>query len=724
MPSVLTDNAKFILSKRYLVENETPEEMFNRVATHISGCEESDVYDWAEKFYTIMSDLDFIPNSPTMMNAGKPEGSLSACFVLPLDDTIESIMDCAKATALVQKHGGGTGFSLSSIRGESAPIASTHGKACGPISVLQHLDDVSRLITQGGAREGANMAVLRYDHPDILTFIHCKDNIDSDARQVFSRFNISVGVDATFFRMVENNELIPLWHTIGDAEVVTGDTLSARELFDEIIQSAWKTGDPGFIFLDRINDGRSNPVPSFGPITTTNPCGEQPLYSWDSCNLGSLNLSNFILPNTNFDYDRLKEVIPTAVRFLDNVIETNFYVLPQIEKMNKDIRRIGLGVMGWADLLYKMEIRYDSDEAVALGEKISLFIQQQADQASSDLGRERGNFLKFTESIYNGTSWVHMRNSTRTTIAPTGTISIIAGVSSGIEPVFALEFDRQHGENIGKMKEFNPVYREWLVANQNSTRPEYFVTTHEIAAEWHIKHQAAWQKGVDNAVSKTINLPNTATTKDIRAAYLNAWNSGCLGITIYRDGSRTGQVLSTVIAPEDSAWKEDAKGLTQTHEIDRSARKHLPTDRPGLIHKFRVGEQKGYITTGYYEDGCVGEVFVTLTKEGSTMQGLVSTIAKLTSIALQRGVEPDELREDFAGTRFEPAGLTDNENIPTAFSIVDYLFRYLASLNVDISVDTVEILISSSGDTCPDCGSILTHEEGCLKCYGCGYSKC
>ncbi len=748
MSAVLTDNAKYILSKRYLLEDETPDEMFWRVANHVAEVDPIDSVGtphsvWAAKFHDMMVSLDFLPNSPTLMNAGTEQGSLSACFVIPIEDTMEGIMDASKAAAMIQKYGGGTGFSLSRLRSSGTPISTTQGTACGPISVLRHLDDVSRLVTQGGKREGANMGILRYDHPDIMEFITAKASVERDG--LYKNFNISVGIDKHFFDCFAAPNL-------GDYELVdphTGPTskwIDAREVWSAICEQAWKTGDPGLVFLDRINDSRANPVPSLGPIIATNPCGEQPLYAWDSCNLGSINLVNHTLEldrsgTLGVNYTKLVDTIHLAVRFLDNVIETNFYPLPQIEARNKEIRRIGLGVMGWADLLYLLEIRYDSEEALKLADKLGDFINSEAKEASAALGKERGNFLKFTESRDNTHFAVDfMRNSTRTTIAPTGTISMIAGVSSGIEPNFALEFDRQHGENIGELKEKNPIYQAWRESTNYSGNiakiPDYFVVAHDISSEWHIKMQAAWQKHTDNAVSKTINMPNSATVEEIGEAYQLAWDSGCLGVTIYRDGSRTGQVLVGTTDKLSMPLLQQEPLLesfldTLNHEESRASRKKLPDTGPATRHKFDIAGTKGYIHIGTYEDGCPGEVFVTLTKEGSTMQGLLFTVAKLTSMLLQRGVTTEDLLEDFGGTIFEPRGRTSNEAIRMASSIVDYLFRYLAisdptnNIVAIVQVQPEQIDFSNdSGQLCPDCGTGLVYEEGCEKCYNCGYSSC
>ena len=800
MTNVLTENAEYILKKRYLLEDETPDEMFWRVANHVASCEE-DATGWAGMFFDMMINLDFLPNSPTMMNAGTNQGSLSACFVIPVPDTMEGIMDASYAAAIVQKYGGGTGFSLSNLRRAGASINTTQGAACGPISVLRHLDDTSRLVTQGGKREGANMGILRYDHPDIMEFIACKADVEEHG--LFKNFNISVGIEQAFFDCFNNPAVLSDYELVDPHTGPTGEWINAKRVWEAICEQAWKTGDPGLVFLDRINDSRANPVPSLGPIIATNPCGEQPLYDWDSCNLGSINLVNFydktfstLLNPPGIYWERLKDTIHLAVRFLDNVIETNFYPLPQIEARNKEIRRIGLGVMGWADLLYLLKIKYDSEEALELAETLSTYIQYHADLASATLGKERGNYNKFTESVDNLQNGIDfMRNSTRTTIAPTGTISMIAGVSSGIEPNFALEFDRQHGENIGELKEFNPIYGQWLIDTKSShsdAHPDYFVTAHDISPEWHVKMQAAWQKHTDNAVSKTINMPNSATVEDIGKAYQQAWDSGCMGVTVYRDGSRTGQVLSvnpdhkTELAAFEVDHLEDAKvylgnesvyprldeamktvyvkkfGETLAeeqgreldaklaafipslvHEESRATRKKLPDTGPATRHKFDIAGTKGYIHIGTYEDGCPGEVFITLTKEGSTIQGLMGTVAKLTSMLLQRGVTTEELLEDFAGTRFEPHGLTNHpdKNMKTVSSIVDYLFRYLYKVDptnrkgIENLPDTMNFnriesmtadasSIPVQGQLCPDCGRGLVHEEGCEKCYYCGYSSC
>lgn len=741
----LTDNAERVLKARYLQEGESPYDMFERVALHVASAEkDSKQEEWYGKFYSIMRNLDFLPNSPTLMNAGTGQGSLSACFVIPVEDTLEGIMDAAAASAMVQKFGGGTGFSLSRLRAHGATVSSTHGIACGPIAVLKLLNEVSQLVTQGGKRAGANMAVMRYDHPDILQFIQCKDNTSVGGAQVLANFNISVGIDVEFRQALERDVTYEL---VDPHTGPTGTWLEARHVLTLIAESAWRTGDPGIIFLDKVNASTANPVPSLGPIDATNPCGEQPLYDWGSCTLGSINLANFCAVQGKpenwgkdlINWEHLGDTIDTAVRFLDNVVEVNSYPLPQIEEHAKSLRRIGLGVMGWADLLFKLEIPYNSDRAVELAGELSEFINKRAFLASQLLGLERDSFPLFSESIYFEGPHLGdtLRNSTRTTIAPTGSISIIAGCSSGIEPVFALKIDRQHGENIGSMKERNPVYEEWLKTVEapefltrdeagGVTKPDYFVTAHDIEPIWHLKHQQAWQQHVDNAVSKTINIPNDATVEDVKAAYTVAMDMGLLGVTVYRDGSHEGQVLSITkntetdldVSVDDIGYLGDAD---MVHESHRNNRKRLPDDRPATIHKFRIGDLVGYITVGFYDDGCPGEMFVTLSKEGSTISGLVNTIAKLTSIALQHGVEIGDLLDDFRETRFEPMGMTGNPTIPNTTSIVDYIFKHLAQSNTSIEVKEVE---RTSDELCPDCGQRIVHEEGCLKCQACGWSRC
>ncbi len=554
----LTDNALAVLNKRYLRTKtdgtkETPDELFRRVAKAIAAGdllhnENAKIEKTEAEFFNLISSLDFIPNSPTLLNAGTDIGMLSACFVLPIEDNMDSIFSTLKDAVKIQKAGGGTGFNFSKIRHKGAAVRGTADVAAGPVIFLKIYSAALKAVRQGLARGGANMGIMNCDHPDILEFIHCKEK-----EAEITNFNISVGITDAFMEAVENGKSWDLTDP-HDGKVVR--TVQARELFAEIIEGAWKNGEPGAIFLDSVN--KYNPTPALGQMIATNPCGELPLLPYESCNLGSINLSNHF--SNGVDWEKLRKTIWTAAHFLDNIISVSKHPLPSVEDMTKTTRKIGLGVMGFADMLYKMGIPYSSDSAVLTGEQIMQFVQTEAKKASVALAEERGAFPAFRASIYSGGPQI--RNSTVTTIAPTGTISIIAGCSSGIEPVFALAFQRNvlDGETL---YEVNPVFEEKLKANGlwsqellkevvktgscPSGLPEElkrtFVTSAQIPVEWHVKMQAAFQRWCDNSVSKTINAPFTETKENIAAAYMQTWKTGCKGITVYRAGSREAEVL-------------------------------------------------------------------------------------------------------------------------------------------------------------------------------------
>ena len=742
-PVALTANARTVLERRYLLKDdtgaviETPEQLFARVAAAIAAVEPeaSARGDWAQRFYDEMAALRFLPNSPTLMNAGTGRGTLAACFVLPVDDTLESIMSTAQATAMVQKYGGGTGFSFSRLRGRGEPIASTHGSACGPVSVLRHYDDVSRLVTQGGKRDGANMGVLRADHPDIREFIHAKDD-----GVTATRFNLSVGVTDEFLAAAERGDEVTLRDPRDGSP---RGSVDARGLLDEIARAAWQTGDPGLVFLDAIN--RANPTPALGAIEATNPCGEVPLLPWEACTLGSIHVARFWSQAAgDVDWDGLRATARIATRFLDNVVEANVFPVPAIAEAVLGNRKIGLGMMGFADLLIAAGIPYESDEALALAARLAAEIGGAADETSAALGAEKGAFPNWTHSVY-APDGPRYRNATRTCIAPTGTIAIIAGASSGIEPLFSLAHYRRMGDGT-VLPEVSETFREAardsgfsaeseleslfedlahgaLLADRQEvpeTLRHRFATAHEIAPSWHVRMQAAFQARTDLAVSKTVNLPRSATVEDVRAVYLLAHELGCKGITIYRDGSRAVQVLSHAVT-------EDAAAVGRATE---PYRRHLPDERHSITHKFRVGEQEGYITAGLFEDGTVGEVFIKIAKEGSTVSGLTDAVALLTSISLQYGVGLDKLAAKLEQTRFEPYGVTPNPQIPFATSILDYVFRWLRlHFGVEATAGPPDgaaplAIPVVSGLTCPDCGQQLHYLERCLTCRACGYTKC
>jgi len=732
-PLTLSENARTVLERRYLLRDdagavvETPEQLVARVAQAIADTE-ADVATrerWAQRFYDEMAALRFLPNSPTLMNAGTGRGTLAACFVLPVEDTMESIMATAEAAAMVQKFGGGTGFSFSRLRGIGEPIASTHGAACGPVSVLRHYDDVSRLVTQGGKREGANMGILRVDHPDVREFIHAKD--DGVTAQ---RFNISIAVTDEFLRAASEGRTFTLRDPRDGAP--RGE-VDAAELLEEIARAAWATGDPGLVFIDEIN--RHNPTPALGAIEATNPCGEVPLLPWEACTLGSINVGRFWDPaRGDLDWTGLRETVRVAVRFLDDVVEANTFPVPEIADAVRGNRKIGLGMMGWADLLIAAGIPYASHEALALAERLATTIGETADETSAELGAEKGVFPNWEQSIYAGGP--RYRNATRTCIAPTGTIAIIAGASSGIEPLFSLAHYRRMGDGT-ILPEVNEAFQaaaraggyytdelmEALTAGallaERAEVPEadrsQFATAHEIDPDWHVRMQAAFQAHTDLAVSKTVNLPREAGVDVVQRVYRLAHELGCKGVTVYRDGSRAVQVLAHAARAEATTAIEPR-------------RRHLADERQSLTHKFRVGDQEGYITVGLYEDGTPGEVFIKIAKEGSTVSGLTDAVALLTSIALQYGVSLDKLADKLEQTRFEPYGITANPDIPFATSLLDYVFRWLR-LHFGTPHEAALAAAGASsgalsGLTCPDCGMQLEFAERCLICRSCGYSKC
>jgi len=559
----LSLNAMEVLKRRYLLKNEleevieTPNQMFERVAKAIARAElnygksKEEVKEIERRFYLLMRNLEFLPNSPTLMNAGTELGQLAACFVFPVEDSIEGIFGAVKNMAKIHQSGGGTGFSFSRLRPKGDVVKSTGGVASGPVSFMRVFDVATDVIKQGGKRRGANMGILNADHPDILEFIRAKE------RGEFANFNTSVAVTDEFMHAVERNEEYGLINPRTKGEV---RKIKAREVFNEIVTYAWKTGDPGIVFMDEIN--RRNPISAVGEIEATNPCGEEPLLPYDSCNLGSINVSKFVETGEGeIDWERLREVIWISVRFLDDVIDVNRYPLPEIEKMTRANRKIGLGIMGFAELLIKLGIAYDSKDALSVGEKLMQFITNEARQCSAQLGLERGSFSNFELSVWNS-KYEAMRNATVTTIAPTGTISIIAGCSSGIEPIFAVAFVRNV---MGGMLEINKLFegiakergfysKELIteIAKCGSVQdidgvPEdvkrIFVTALDISPEWHVRMQAAFQKYTDNAVSKTVNLPSGATWGDVKKVFLLAYKLKCKGITIYRYGSKE-QVLS------------------------------------------------------------------------------------------------------------------------------------------------------------------------------------
>lgn len=743
----ITENAKVVIERRIAAKDEngealeTAEEVFKRVAHNIAqadylyGKNDEQVAATEAKFYRMMEDLDFLPNSPTLVNAGRELQQLSACFVLPVEDSMEGIFEAVKQAALIHKSGGGTGFSFSRLRPANTNVSATSGIASGPVSFMQVFDKATEVIKQGGTRRGANMGILRVDHPDILEFIHIKDDLTK-----LTNFNISVAITDNFMNALAVN---------GDYDLIdprNGEavgTLNARDVWNQLIESAHKTGDPGVVFIDRINSGEANPVPYRGPVEATNPCGEQPLYPWDSCNLGSINLSNFVIPDSEsgrlvVDFPRLADVVQDSVHFLDNVIDMNNWPNEEIKKTSMAVRRIGLGVMGWADMLIKLKIEYGSEESFKLAEEVMGLIRGEADKKSIELGMSRGNFPDFESSIYS--DWPALRNSTRTTIAPTGTISIIAGCSSGIEPLFALEFTRSHyldkdPNKRYEMTERHPAYQEWLDDSGNpESIPSYLITANEVHPAFHVMMQAMFQRYTDNAVSKTINLPKEATIDDVETAYLQAWLQGCNGITIYRDGSRDGQVLSVREQAQDLQENEVAVQEVRDNEEVNVEPVQEENTREGIVHKFTIGDFEGYLIAGVNSDGSARDLFIVGNKVGSTTRGFLDTIGILFSVGLRHGVPLSDITSKLQGSRFEPSGITSNRSIPISTSIVDYVARWLdRRFNREddgvykVTLETGSNLAgtkSAHGDLCDECGSTLYYGEGCLTCIACGYSRC
>ncbi|WP_242967033.1 vitamin B12-dependent ribonucleotide reductase [Flavonifractor sp. An10] len=672
----ISENARAVLERRYLAKDEagqpteTVDGLFHRVANAIAEGDrhfdpKADVVATAREFYDLMVNLDFLPNSPTLMNAGRPLGQLSACFVLPVADSMEDIFDAIKNAALIHKSGGGTGFSFSQLRPKGSTVNSTGGVASGPISFMKVFNSATEAVKQGGTRRGANMGILRVDHPDILEFITCKNDTSE-----ITNFNISVGITEAFMEAASQNKPYDLVDPATGR--VTGQ-LNAKEVFDAIVSSAWQTGEPGIIFLDRLN--RDNVVPSQGEIESTNPCGEQPLLPYESCNLGSINLVNHIMKTPAgwvLDRAKLEKTIRTAVHFLDNVIEVNQYPLPEIDQMTRSTRKIGLGVMGFADMLLYMGVPYNSDEGVELAREIMDTVNTIGHRASEELAQVRGPFPLFSESIYQDGR--PLRNATVTTIAPTGTLSIIAGVSSGVEPVFAYAYIRNVMDNT-HLIETNQILKDKLVeagiyseelmkqivekgslAHVDGIPEEIkrvFVCAHDVSPIWHVKMQAAFQEYTDNAVSKTVNFPNSATREEVAEVYRLAFTLGCKGTTIYRDGSRNEQVLN-IGKVNDGKEAAPAGRVCEECQIPQAEYGHiLPRPRPavtsGFTEKVRIGCGNLYITVNYDENG-ICEVFTNTGRAGGCPSQSEAT-ARLVSVGIRSGMDPKEIIQQLKGIR-------------------------------------------------------------------------
>ncbi|MBT3754991.1 MAG: vitamin B12-dependent ribonucleotide reductase [Candidatus Cloacimonetes bacterium] len=748
----LTDNALTVLEKRYFRKDndgkpiENWDKMIRRVAVNISnGNKEKE-----RLYYNLLDSGNFLPNSPTLMNAGHDLQQLSACFVLPLEDSMESIFESIKNAALIHKSGGGTGFSFSRLREADARVRSTNGVSSGPISFLKVFNAATDAVKQGGTRRGANMAILAVDHPQILEFITCKENT-----QELTNFNLSVGITEKFMSAVyEDSE----YELISPHTKKIIKKLKARDVFDLIVKMAHQNGEPGIVFLDRIN--KHNPTPHIGELESTNPCGEQPLLPNEACNLGSMNLAGMIKED-HVDWDVLEKATRDAVDFLDSVIDMSKFPLPEIDKMVKSNRKIGLGVMGWADLLFLLKIPYNSDEAINLAEQVMEFIDYHSKIRSIELANEKGAFKNFKGSIYetqkliredNKLDWKELnktiakkgiRNATTTTIAPTGTISMICNTSGGVEPQFSLVYVKNVMDG-NKLLYINPHFEKVIkdagiysselmekVADEGSVAhideiPEeikkVFVTSHDISPKWHLRMQGAFQKYVDNAVSKTINFTKEATKEEIKMAYELAYELGCKGVTVYRDGSRENQVLNV--------GKEVKETKTNGHRVAPRERPEITT---GMTQKIETGCGHLYVTINSDEKGAC-EIFTQMGKVGGCASAQLEAIARLTSLLLRSNVKVSSIARQLKGIRC-PSPMWSNGEIVT--SCADSIAKSL-EVFLTLDKDTVKNIkkinkkasakpkrqSTSSMRICPDCGSTVEHTEGCLKCNSCGWSKC
>ena len=805
----LNANALTVLERRYLVKDdhgkaaESPEDLFWRVARNVAapdrayGASDRAVESLAETFFELMATRVWMPNSPTLMNAGRPLGQLSACFVLPVEDALSNgrsgIYDTLRAMALVHQSGGGTGFSFSRLRPKNDVVRSTMGVASGPVSFMKLYDASTDVVKQGGTRRGANMGILRVDHPDVLEFISCKD----DLTQV-TNFNISVAVTDAFMAALAAGTTYDLIHP--KTGKVVGQ-LDARDVFRKIIHGAWKTGEPGVFFIDRAN--QYNPVPRLGSYEATNPCGEQPLLPYDVCNLGSINVGLFV-KNGDVDWERLRTAVHLCTHFLDNVIDANKYPLAEIDDLAKRIRRIGLGIMGWADLLVELGIPYNSDEGVALGRRLMEFVDEESKVASEKLAQQRGSFAEWERSIWGPDESAardakgerirparRLRNCNLTTVAPTGTISIIAGCSSGIEPLFAVAFMRNQAGVL--MPDVNEAfvaiakregwYSEALVTQIAEAGhihfdavpakwQRVFVTAHDVTPEWHIRMQAAFQDFTDSAISKTCNFPNAATEDDVEQIYRMAFRLGCKGVTVYRDGARENQVLSTgTTAKKVSAAPKDAqvalaealgriaeletelgRTRTQLHDVEaENLQRRAKRSRPDLLKGStrRVESPLGtmYVTITEDDKGQPFEVFMSLGKAGGALMADVEAIGRLISLALRSGIPLKEIYRQLRGISSDRAvglGPAKVLSVPDAIGIaIEKWMLEKQGVQQDLlsASPAREVVTGPTGPggeaplraggpdqdfigACPDCGSQLAFIEGCAKCHVCGFSEC
>jgi ribonucleoside-diphosphate reductase alpha chain len=809
----LSPNALTVLERRYLVKDEAgrpaerPADLFWRVARTIAapdapyGASPKAVAALGEAFFELMTTRVWMPNSPTLMNAGRPLGQLSACFVLPVEDALSNgesgIYDTLRAMALVHQSGGGTGFAFSRLRPKNDVVRSTMGVASGPISFMKLYDASTDVVKQGGTRRGANMGILRVDHPDILEFITCKD----DLTQV-TNFNISVAVTDAFMQAVEQGSGYDLIHPRTGGVV---GRLDARDVFRKIVHGAWKTGEPGVFFIDRAN--RYNPVPHLGGYEATNPCGEQPLLPYDVCNLGSINVGLFV-KDGDVDWDRLATAVHLCTHFLDNVIDANKYPLAEIDALAKRIRRIGLGIMGWADLLVRLGIPYNSEAGVSLGRRLMQFVDEESKRASEKLAEQRGVFPEWERSIWGPDASCargpagervrpmrRLRNCNLTTVAPTGTISILAGCSSGIEPLFAVAFMRNQAgvlmadvnEDFVAIAKREGWYSDALVQQIGAaghihfdqvpaTWQRVFVTAHDVTPEWHIQMQGAFQEFTDSAISKTCNFPHEATEEDVEQIYRLAFQLGCKGVTVYRDGAREGQVLSTGSTAKKAQPATEAvptklaealgriaeleaeleRTRGQLHEseaenLQRRAKRSRPDLLRGMTRRIETPLGTMYVTITEDEKGQPFEVFISLGKAGAPIMADVEAVGRLISLALRSGIPMREIHRQLRGIssdRVVGLGPTKVMSVPDAIGIaIEKWMQEKQGVQQDLlagagdaaaGVPAREQIAGQDGaavlrarDTdqdfigaCPDCGSQLAFIEGCATCHVCGFSEC
>ena len=821
-PATLSQNARTVLEKRYLVKDrsgkpvETPEEMFWRVATTVAeperryGATDKQVEEIANRFYELMTQRRFEPNSPTLMNAGRPLGQLSACFVLPVEDALSNghsgIYDTLRSMALIHQSGGGTGFSFSRLRAKGSMVRSTTGVASGPVSFMKLYDASTDAVKQGGTRRGANMGILRVDHPDVMEFITCKEDLTQ-----ITNFNISVAVTAKYMEALKAGGSYDLIDPISRNVVGQAD---AKEVWDRMIEGAWRTGEPGVFFIDEAN--KYNPVPHLGAYEATNPCGEQPLLPYDVCNLGSINVGFYVVDG-KMDWNAFAADIHLSTRMLDNIIDANKYPLPEIDALAKRIRRIGLGVMGFADALIRLGIKYDSPEGVEFGRKVMEFVDVEGKKESERLAEARGCFPEWAQSIWgpdqtcardaNGDRirpMQKLRNCNVTTVAPTGTISIIAGCSSGLEPLFAVAFMRnQAGVMMPDVNEdfvaiakkegwYTDALMERIAKTGSVIQPEVpkkwqdvFATANNITPEWHIRMQAAFQQHCDSAISKTTNFAHTASREDLRKIYELAYEMKCKGVTVYRDGSRDGQVLSTgatadAAAKRDGA-KEDAAAKRELAELkgtiaeitsDNDRLKKLLFDaeaenlqrrqkrsRPDVLRSTAIRKETplGVMFVHITEDdkGQPFEVFINLGKAGGSAMADAEAVGRLISLALRSGIGIQQVHRQLRGISSDRAvGLGPNKilSMPDAIGIaLEDWMRTKQGVQQELLTTTAEqqapsapapapVMVTTQGGaqmqfdaisggdafigTCPDCGSQLEFAEGCVKCHVCGFSEC